>query len=333
MRLGRLGAVLAVGVLAAAAGCKVIAAVRRGGESPNTAAASLARDSRQTAERFEAMNRRCRAEADALVSFEDERVLGALSLLERASQGRGFLVDAEDCASCPRTQLLRELNLVGKAVALASSRPTLPWTFVVLIDERPFVFPAGGGFVGVSTGALATVRDESQLAGLLAHGIARVAEREPLERWLRRKSTLCLHAQSAAAFQAATLRALSGSPNKLHGAFGSFDAGAASAEAVETLIKPLLDEADEASEPAQALAAERTTAELLTFSGYQPTAYAELLESWVVQDVGGVRSASALPQRAAAVREATAGLEAFLSHARRPAVPRALGAALETARP
>ena len=66
------------------------------------------------------------------------------------------------------------VTLVGSVLASASSRPNLKWTFIVLDTDGVNAFAAPGGFVHITRGALALVRNEAELAGLLAHEIGHV---------------------------------------------------------------------------------------------------------------------------------------------------------------
>lgn len=77
----------------------------------------------------------------------------------------------------PDDQLQRYVNLVGRTVARQGSRPHLPYTFTVLESPEVNAFAAPGGYVFLTTGALALMEDESELAGVLAHEVAHVSER------------------------------------------------------------------------------------------------------------------------------------------------------------
>ena len=68
----------------------------------------------------------------------------------------------------------RYLALVGGALAQGSKRPALPWTFIVLDTDGVNAFAAPGGFVHVTRGTLALIKNESELAGVLAHEIVHV---------------------------------------------------------------------------------------------------------------------------------------------------------------
>jgi predicted Zn-dependent protease len=65
---------------------------------------------------------------------------------------------------------------VGLAVAAVSSRSDIDYTFGVLETAEPNAFSTPGGFVFVTRGALALMRDESELAGVLAHEIGHITE-------------------------------------------------------------------------------------------------------------------------------------------------------------
>jgi predicted Zn-dependent protease len=69
------------------------------------------------------------------------------------------------------------VTLVGSALAQASSKPTLPWKFIVLDTDAVNAFAAPGGFVHITRGALANLKSESELACVLAHEIMHVTER------------------------------------------------------------------------------------------------------------------------------------------------------------
>ncbi len=74
-------------------------------------------------------------------------------------------------------QLTKYVNLVGNAVALNTGRPELQFHFGVLDTEEINAYAAPGGYVFVTKGALARMQDEAELAGVLAHEIAHIAER------------------------------------------------------------------------------------------------------------------------------------------------------------
>ncbi|MEZ5419212.1 MAG: M48 family metalloprotease [Vicinamibacterales bacterium] len=64
--------------------------------------------------------------------------------------------------------------LVGTALAQVSSRPNLKWQFIVLDTDAVNAFAAPGGFVHITKGALANLKNEAELAGVLGHEIVHV---------------------------------------------------------------------------------------------------------------------------------------------------------------
>jgi len=73
------------------------------------------------------------------------------------------------------------VTLVGSVLGSASSRPKLKWTFVVLDTDGVNAFAAPGGFVHITRGALALIKNEAELADVLAHEIVHVAQKHTLK--------------------------------------------------------------------------------------------------------------------------------------------------------
>lgn len=71
----------------------------------------------------------------------------------------------------------RYVTLVGTALAQATDKPNLLWTFVVLDTDAVNAFAAPGGFVHITRGALALIENEAELAGVLGHEITHVTEK------------------------------------------------------------------------------------------------------------------------------------------------------------
>ena len=67
--------------------------------------------------------------------------------------------------------------LVGTMLTEQTTRPKLPWTFIVLDTDGVNAFAAPGGFVHITRGALALIKSEAELAGVLGHEIAHVAQK------------------------------------------------------------------------------------------------------------------------------------------------------------
>lgn len=75
----------------------------------------------------------------------------------------------------------RYVTLVGLSLTQRSSKPDLPWTFIVLDTDAVNAFAAPHGYVHITKGALALARDEAELAGVLAHEIIHVAEEHSIK--------------------------------------------------------------------------------------------------------------------------------------------------------
>jgi beta-barrel assembly-enhancing protease len=69
------------------------------------------------------------------------------------------------------------VTLVGAVLAQSSPRPNLPWQFVVLDTEGVNAFAAPGGYIHITKGLLGLMKNEAELAGVLAHEIIHVTEK------------------------------------------------------------------------------------------------------------------------------------------------------------
>lgn len=114
--------------------------------------------------------------AAAPVTFEAERSLGG---------GVALRAHTEIGARHPDRSLQRYVNLVGRALARESGRPSLPYAFAVLQAPEPNAFSGPGGYVFITTGTLAQMENEAELAGVLAHEIAHVTELHMLKTYRR----------------------------------------------------------------------------------------------------------------------------------------------------
>ncbi|MEW5770094.1 MAG: M48 family metalloprotease [Pseudomonadota bacterium] len=73
--------------------------------------------------------------------------------------------------------LLAYLDGLGDRLAEASQEPGRRFEFFAVRDPSINAFALPGGYIGVHTGLLSAVRDESELAGVLAHEIAHVTQK------------------------------------------------------------------------------------------------------------------------------------------------------------
>ncbi|MEE9287862.1 MAG: M48 family metalloprotease, partial [Gammaproteobacteria bacterium] len=69
------------------------------------------------------------------------------------------------------------VNDVGMWLALQTERADLPWRFGVLETNDVNAFAVPGGYVFISKGMFLRMRDEGELAGVLAHEISHVLKR------------------------------------------------------------------------------------------------------------------------------------------------------------
>ena len=79
---------------------------------------------------------------------------------------------------CRRTSLRRRSS--ASVLAQASSKPGLPWTFVVLDTDAVNAFAAPGGYVHITRGALALIQNEAELAGVLGHELIHITEKHTI---------------------------------------------------------------------------------------------------------------------------------------------------------
>ena len=76
--------------------------------------------------------------------------------------------------------LLRYINLVGQTLSEVSDRPELDFHFAVLNTPDQNAFAAPGGYVFVTLGLIQTLKNEAELAAILAHEIAHITQRHML---------------------------------------------------------------------------------------------------------------------------------------------------------
>lgn len=100
---------------------------------------------------------------------------------EEIAIGREFaatLVGAKPLDADLRLQ--RYVNALGRWLAQQTERPDLPWTFGVLADPGFNAFATPGGHIFVTRGLIDQMRNEAELAGVLAHEIGHVLKKHHL---------------------------------------------------------------------------------------------------------------------------------------------------------
>jgi len=69
------------------------------------------------------------------------------------------------------------VNRVGRWLTLHTERPELPWHFAVVDTDAVGAFATPGGSVIVTAGLVRLMRDENELAGVLAHEISHIVQK------------------------------------------------------------------------------------------------------------------------------------------------------------
>ncbi len=105
------------------------------------------------------------------ISDEQEQEIGA-DVSQRIRDRYGVVQDVA---------VTRYVSLVGTVLAQASSRPGLPWKFIVLDTDGVNAFAAPGGYIHITRGALALMTSEAELATVLGHEITHVTEKHTIQ--------------------------------------------------------------------------------------------------------------------------------------------------------
>lgn len=109
--------------------------------------------------------------ADIRVSSAEEQQIGQ-QVSDRIVETFGVFQDPA---------VTKYVTLVGSVLAQASPRPELPWQFVVLDTDGVNAFAAPGGYVHITRGLLGLMKNEAELAGVLAHEIVHVTEKHTID--------------------------------------------------------------------------------------------------------------------------------------------------------
>jgi beta-barrel assembly-enhancing protease len=101
----------------------------------------------------------------------------ALSEAQEAKVGREIMQQIRSNSDyLDDAELTDYLNSLGDRLAASSADPTLHFEFFVIRDPTINAFALPGGYIGVHTGLLSAVQNESELAGVLAHEIGHVTQ-------------------------------------------------------------------------------------------------------------------------------------------------------------
>ena len=74
-------------------------------------------------------------------------------------------------------KLIRYVNLVGRSLAFNSSRNDIDFYFTVLDADFVNAYSTPGGYVFITKGAIAAMKNEAELAAVLAHEVAHISEK------------------------------------------------------------------------------------------------------------------------------------------------------------
>jgi predicted Zn-dependent protease len=107
------------------------------------------------------------------------RSIGEPEEIKMGGDLAGLLLGASPLVDDPALQYY--VNRLGRWLAMHSERPNLPWKFGVIDTSDVNAFSTPGGYVLVSRGLLEKMRNESELAGVLAHEIAHVVDKHHLK--------------------------------------------------------------------------------------------------------------------------------------------------------
>ena len=117
------------------------------------------------------------AQALQPISDEQEVAIGNSALQQMAADPKFQLYGGE--------ALNQYVAQIGVRLAKETSRPNLPWRFGIVVSDDLNAFALPGGIICVTTGALKAMRNEAELAAVLAHEIGHVVERHGIDQLKR----------------------------------------------------------------------------------------------------------------------------------------------------
>lgn len=172
-------------------------------------------------------------------------------------------------------KLVRYVNMVGYTLVASSFKPDAQFYFGVLDSPDIGAFSGPNGYVMVTRGALLSMRDEAELAGVLAHEITHVLEHHGL-------ATARAAAQKSGYLDATLAVIQSADAVKI------IDGG------VDTVVRNGYDKPQEQAADAGAV-------RLLIAAGYDPRSYANYLSHLAAMQAAAGQPAAGVQQVNAAV--------------------------------
>ncbi|HEY0285325.1 MAG TPA: M48 family metalloprotease [Vicinamibacterales bacterium] len=147
--------------------------------------------------RVEQMQQRKQQLDELNITQEEEIKLGS-DVSAKIRQRFGVVQDAA---------VHKYVALVGTMLTQQTTRPKLPWVFIVLDTDGVNAFAAPGGFIHVTRGALALIKSEAELAGVMGHEIAHVAQKHTVNA-IQKSKAVQMGTSEAASSRATVLAAL-----------------------------------------------------------------------------------------------------------------------------
>ena len=154
---------------------------------------------------------------------------------------------------------MRYISQIGTGISAQLGRPELRYYFGILDTDEVNAFAAPGGYIFVTKGALKLMRNEAQLAGVLAHELAHVDQKHIVRKLKLQSTDRSVTSGIAQVLGLATLSAKIALERLNDLAF-------------KMLMEEGLSKEDEADADQKAL-------EMLTSLGYDPQSYLDYLQS------------------------------------------------------
>ncbi len=106
------------------------------------------------------------------------RTIGEEEEIKIGGELAGIILGAAPLVSNPAQQ--HYVNRLGRWLAQHSERANLPWKFGIIDSNDVNAFSTPGGYVLITRGMFQQMRNESELAGVLAHEIAHAVKKHHL---------------------------------------------------------------------------------------------------------------------------------------------------------
>ena len=103
---------------------------------------------------------------------QEERKIGEATAVEIIGKFGGLVRDED---------VMRRVNLVGRAMARYSDRPSVRWQFAVLDSDTVNAFSAPGGLVFITRGLYEQATTDDLLATILGHEISHITNKNALK--------------------------------------------------------------------------------------------------------------------------------------------------------